>query len=75
MKIAIIYTSLIHYRKSFFQILVSNEEIDYRVIYGDKSPYDSMKNFESLNKSIRIKNKILKIKNHSFVYQFGLIKS
>ena len=72
MKVAIVYTTLIHYRKSFFQLLDKNDDIDYHIIYGADSPYDSMKNFEPFDSSLEVKNKIIKIKNHSFVYQFGL---
>lgn len=72
MKVAIVYTTLIHYRKSFFHLLDKNEDIDYHIIHGNDSPYDSMQNFEPFDSSIEVKNKIVKIKKHSFVYQFGL---
>jgi len=75
MKIAIVYLSLLHYRKSFFNILLNDKKDDYYILYGDKSPYESMKNFKiNSRKAIPLKNKMIGIWKHKLVFQKGAIR-
>ncbi|MBN1253254.1 MAG: glycosyltransferase family 4 protein, partial [Bacteroidales bacterium] len=75
-KIFISYLSLIHYRKSVFELLLNNKEIDVHFGVGKINPIPNMKNFESNSKNIHFcKNININFKNNVFTFQLGMLKN
>ncbi|WP_236976866.1 glycosyltransferase family 4 protein [Membranihabitans maritimus] len=73
-KILIIQPILAHYRYSLFEMLVESEDYDVEII-GENNIGDT-RSFSRINNKIKpiLKNRKLKFKRHTYIWQFGVLK-
>lgn len=73
-RLALQYLTLPHYRKSLFEHLWKDNEIEFKVFCGKQSPYDYLENFETEPVNVTyVNNKFYKIRHHKFIWQIGVL--